>query len=194
MVSPLLSKPTRLQRVLLYAAIVVGIIVAVVDVAWFSAAYESPWPRAGARLDLAPIALALETYRLDHRAYPPDTGYFIHRNEWRSRFDPASLWRYLVRPVYDPTRDRTMGPYLNLGGELSSAGYEIVVDPWGNPIDFRAEPGRVLHNRGRFDLYSCGPDGVTAGNNGADDDGDGRVDEPDEWKLNGTLGDDINNW
>ena len=55
------------------------------------------------------------------------------------------------------------GPYLNGNG--------IIADPWDHPYVYHC-PGS--HNTNRFDLYSCGPDGVS--------------------KSDGSDPDDINNW
>jgi len=98
----------------------------------------------------------------------------------------------------------------------------MLLDPWGNPYvydnnqgdpdgptDIDAFNGQPNHNPD-FDLYSLGPDGQTAEDNGVDDDGDDpdppntltdASQDPDEIlyngrerKANGDLGDDINNF
>ena len=138
------------------------------------------------------------------------------------KYDSGSLWRYLGQPlkVYHPadpvagtavTYWKTVGPYLNLtDAELEAYTDPVygkgfrVVDPWRTPLGYIGDQKRILHNRDTFDLFSCGPDKVTAetnglsywvsGNNnaynGTDDDGDGFIDNATELniaQLNGSL-------
>jgi len=106
-----------------------------------------------------------------------------------------------------------------LDGEVPAYAY---LDPWGNPYVYDNNEGDIAslplprgteklagppNNNAHFDLYSCGPDGLTAENSGIDGDGDdpARPDDldpgNDELLLNGResspgggLGDDISNF
>lgn len=82
--------------------------------------------------------------------------------------------------------------------------FEVPYSYHNNEDDSPARSGNTLpHKPFSFDIFSMGPDGVTAGNDGVDNDGDVVHDgsataDPKEalpiGKLNGTLTDDINNW
>ena len=85
--------------------------------------------------------------------------------------------------------------------------YEIL-DPFDMPYSYHnneddspARSGNTLaHKPFSFDLFSMGPDGMTAGNDDIDNDGlngDETADTKEQLptgKLNGTLADDISNW
>ena len=36
------------------------------------------------------------------------------------------------------------------------------MDAWANPLGYVGDPKRIIHCRGEFDLYSAGPDKMTA--------------------------------
>jgi hypothetical protein len=145
------------------------------------------------------IDLALERYYMELRTLPPDTGFSPGPSH--ADLDPGSLWRYLCEPVYDPRAERWFGPYLEWPPEklrayddaLRGESYQLL-DHWGNPYGYAGDAESVVHNRGKWDVFSIGPDGVTASNDGVDNDGDGEADEPDERRMNGAVGDDISNW
>lgn len=154
-----------------------------------------------ARADIRKIELALDSYHLKLREYPPDTGYGLRKNGQRpeykktvkgvevnvATYDPGSLWRYLRKPVTDPMTGKKVGPFLkdwnpkqlkryddyysNLVGEKSY----YLTDPWGNPYGFVGTRKRVVHNPASFDLFSAGRDGVTACNNKKDDPSPGQT-------------------
>jgi len=146
--------------------------------------------------DIAKISMALSEYKSHFGEYPPDTGYGLSMTDTRPKYtktirgqrqavptyDSGSLWRYLCRRLWDPKTQLFVGPILDewpqsqylpysdpddLAGRPSS---RCLVDPWGNPYGFVGNKKRVLHSPGSFDLFSAGPDGVTACNNGEDDD------------------------
>jgi general secretion pathway protein G len=71
----------------------------------------------------------------------------------------------IARPADIPT-NKWNGPYLEV----------ISKDPWGHDWVYRW-PGR--HNTNGFDLYSCGPDGVSQ--SGGDD-----ADDISSWPKHGT--------
>lgn len=192
------------------------------------------------------IGIALARYEGELRSLPPDTGYDMPfgykeiknpEGEVEILFDTGSLWRYLGRKIEVRRQDgsvfKVVGPFTNFSeSELreyvdpkySGERSYYVCDAWGNPIGYIGEKKRVVHMRGSYDLFSAGPDGKTAVNdgfdngipqksndayNGKDDDGDGEFDnatELGEAHLNGSLTarkrekvgqeilDDINNW
>ena len=97
-------------------------------------------------------------------------------------FDPGSLWRYLCNRVKDPRTEQYVGPFLedwpqdqllpyaDVFDGAGSPPSRYLADPWGHPYGFIGDKRRVLHNYGSFDIFSAGPDGQTACNNGIDDD------------------------
>ena len=105
------------------------------------------------------------------------------RTDMVPTYDPGSLWRYLIMEVHvpdprypdDPAKTRTYGPFLEEwpGEQLKPYNDPLVgpsyylSDPWGNLYGFRGERKRIIHNHGSFDLFSAGPDGLTACNDGA---------------------------
>ncbi len=140
-----------------------------------------------AQTQLDSLSMALRQYYSDFREYPPDTA-FEGVSGWPENgtksaneclYDAGSLFRYLGRPVIwmkkraDGTEYNagTFGPYLRFqASELKhykdnfyGDSYQVV-DPWGTPVGYVGDPRRVIHNRGFVDLYSCGPDKVTASN------------------------------
>ena len=161
--------------------------------------------------DISKLSIALDRYRLRFREYPPDTGYGLKMTGdrplyWKRvggvnvlvpTYDPGSLWRYLIEEVRDPLTNRMVGPFLEEwdAGQLKPypdaydpAGRTsyYLLDPWGNPYGFVGTPKRAVHNHASFDLFSAGRDGLTACNNGEDDDlvgetrGDGMADCSDD--------------
>ncbi len=131
------------------------------------------------------IGIGLARYQADFRCLPPDSGFGLPTTGGVSGakvfYDAATLWRFLGSEV---TADgATYGPYVKFTDyELQSItdGYGKksfqIIDPWRNPIGYIGAPERVIHNRGGFDVFSCGPDGKTAVNDGIDNDGDGAAD------------------
>jgi prepilin-type N-terminal cleavage/methylation domain-containing protein len=170
--------------------------------------------RTGAEIRL--MSMALESYRRDLGAFPPDTGYGLDPAASPGTYDAGSLWRYLCRPVKDPATGRPLGPYLKEWSQEKLAPYTdaqcgpsfYLIDPWGRTYAYVGEAKRVVHNTAGFDIFSTGPDGRTAcdargaaGNmayDGLDNDANGIVDDADELgpdaRHNGTGADDINNW
>jgi type II secretory pathway pseudopilin PulG len=146
--------------------------------------------------DMAKISMALSEYRNRFGEYPPDTGYGLdmevdkplYAKKVRGEFvnvptyDPGSLWRYLCLRVTDAKTGELVGPFLDEWPQSQLLPYNdpydqagqppsrCLIDPWGNPYGFIGDKRRVLHNPGSFDLFSAGPDGVTACNNKLDDD------------------------
>jgi len=130
------------------------------------------------------IGIALARYQAECRTLPPDTGYGQPLGTETGgtpqvvTYDSGSLWRYLSQPVVKRRSDGTvieqLGPYVSF--KYDPAGYTellpyrdpsggksfYVVDAWGKPIGYVGSPKRVIHNRGFADIYSGGPDGVTA--------------------------------
>lgn len=84
-----------------------------------------------ARLQLAELVTALEVYRLDLGSYPTTE---------------QGLDALLTAPASAP---RWAGPYLGRR--------QAVVDPWGNPFQYRAR------GDGTYELYSLGADGHPGG-------------------------------
>jgi general secretion pathway protein G len=87
-----------------------------------------------ARADIAVLEQAMETYRLDNLAYPP--------NE-------AGLQALVTAPAGLARADR-----YREGGYVR----RLPDDPWGNPYQYRT-PGE----HGAFDIYSFGADGRPGG-------------------------------
>jgi hypothetical protein len=164
---------------------------------------------------LRQLSEAIKSYHETFAAYPPDTGYGLDPAKSPGTYDAGSLWRYLTQPVTDPATGEEVGPFLDEWPEEYMAAYSDpklgpsfrLTDPWGNPFAFVGEPKRVVHNPGSFDLFSVGPDGVTASDepgaapnlayDGLDNDGNGTVDDASELGAaarNGEVDDDINNW
>ncbi len=59
------------------------------------------------------------------------------------------------------------GPYIEVKSSdllnIGAGAYEEIIDPWKKPYAFcskRNTPIAVLHNKGTFDIYSAGPDGI----------------------------------
>jgi len=142
--------------------------------------------------DIAKISLALTEYHNHFGEYPPDTGYGLNMNgtdnttrpEYLNSadnlvptYDPGSLWRYLCRRMRDPRSGELVGPFLEEWPQTQMLPYNdryeassrYLSDPWGNPYGYIGTGKRVLHSPGSFDIFSAGPDGVTACNNGIDD-------------------------
>jgi prepilin-type N-terminal cleavage/methylation domain-containing protein len=146
--------------------------------------------------DIAKMSMALSEYKNHFGEYPPDTGYGLDmegnrpvyvrkvRGEFVNvpTYDPGGLWRYLCRRVRDPKTGELVGPFLDEWPQSQLQPYDdpfdaagqpssrYLVDPWGNPYGFIGDRRRVLHKPGSFDIFSAGSDGVTACNNGEDDD------------------------
>jgi len=154
--------------------------------------------------DIAKISMALMEYKSHFGEYPPDTGYGLNMNGTTNdtrpvytrtiggaevnvpTYDPGSLWRYLYLRVRDPRTGQMVGPFLEEWSQDQLVPYDdrwdagersrYLSDPWGNPYGYIGKRKRVLHSPGSFDIFSAGPDGVTACNNNEDDDGDGQRD------------------
>jgi prepilin-type N-terminal cleavage/methylation domain-containing protein len=179
---------------------------------------------------LQKVGIALARYQAELRALPPDSGYGLPQNggivSGQVLYDATTLWKYLGREL--TFNGQTYGPFTQFNEnelvactDASGTNAFMVVDPWKNPIGYVGEPKRVIHNRDTFDLFSAGPDGKTACNDGIDNDGDGATDnantayigsgaassrEMGEAAFNGSLTgfkknpkageilDDINNW
>ena len=178
---------------------------------------------------LQKVAVALSRYQAEWRVLPPDSGYGLPQNggivSGKVLYDAGTLWRYLGREL--TVNGQTYGPYTQFSdGELvaftdaNGQSAYVVVDPWKHPLGYVGDPDRVIHNRDTFDLFSAGPDGKTACDDGIDNDGDGSIDnantaynggkatsrEMGESSMNGSLTgfkkdpkpnevlDDINNW
>lgn len=192
------------------------------------------------------IGIALARYEGELRSLPPDTGYGMPFGTYETVnsdgekeiiYDSCSIWRYLgqkleVRRESDGSVAKVVGPFTSFS-ESELRPYEdvkfpersyYVCDAWGNPISYIGSRKRVIHARGAFDIFSAGPDGKTATNDGLDNgipqtsnnafdgkdsDGDGEIDnasELGEAQMNGNLTarkrekigdeilDDINNW
>lgn len=145
--------------------------------------------------DIAKMSMALSEYWNRFGEYPPDTGYGLDMEGARPvyakrvrgvfvsvpTYDPGGLWRYLCRRVLDPTTGEFVGPFLDEWPQSQLRPYNdpfdaagrpssrYLIDPWGNPYGFIGDKRRVLHNPGSFDIFSAGPDGLTACNNQLDD-------------------------
>ncbi len=175
------------------------------------------------------VAIALARYQAEWRTLPPDNGYGLPQNGGivggKVLYDAGTLWRYLGCEL--TVNGQTYGPYTQFNAnelvaftDANGAPAYLVVDPWKNPIGYVGDPDRVVHNRDTFDLFSAGPDGKTACNDGIDNDGDGATDNANtayaaaggtsrqmgEASMNGSLTgfkknpkstevlDDLNNW
>jgi len=168
-----------------------------------------------ARSQIRLLEDALSGYRAAFGSYPPDTGYGLDMESSPGTYDAGSLWRYLLLRVKDPATGEFRGPFLAEWPSEDKTEYAdahagksfFLTDPWGRPYAFVGERKRVVHNPGSFDLFSCGPNGETASDeaqaepnlayDGADNDGDGVVDDSGELgaaAANGTDEDDISNW
>lgn len=142
----------------------VGLLIYTVDT------FPTPPRPVRAMGQLARLSMALGEYRGHFGSYPPDTGYGLDPAKSPGTYDAGSLWRHLTRPVVDPTTGREVGPFLEEWPKECMAPYDDpklgpsfrLTDPWGNPFGFVSDPKRVIHNKGLFDLFSVGPDGVTA--------------------------------
>jgi type II secretory pathway pseudopilin PulG len=173
------------------------------------------WRCWRSQAQLARFSMALDEYRSELGRYPPDTGYGLGSAKSPGTYDAGSLWRYLVQSLVDPNTGKKIGPFLEEWREGYMVAYDDpklgpsfrLTDPWGNPFGFVGEAKRVVHNPGSFDLFSVGPDGVTASDReGAapnlaydevDNDGNGKIDDASELGAaarNGDIGDDVNNW
>jgi len=134
-----------------------------------------------ARAEIANIELALDRYSMQFRKYPPDTGFGLDpdADPHPGTYDAGSLWRYLVQPVFDELTGTVHTPFLEWPKKrLRKYKYGcMLLDPWDTPYGYVGDPTRVIHNQGKVDIFSCGPDGKTACNNAIDDPGpDGKTD------------------
>lgn len=192
------------------------------------------------------IGIALALYEGELRCLPPDTGYDMPFGTYEVTnidgqkeilYDTGALWRYLGRKIEvyrtDGSIAKIVGPFTNFteselreydDKKYSSEKSYYIVDAWGQPIGYVGDKRRVVHSRGAYDIFSAGPDKVTATNDGIDNgipqkgnaaydgkdsDSDGVADnatELGEARMNGALTarkkekvgdeilDDINNW
>lgn len=166
------------------------------------------------RNQIALIVSALEKYRDEFGAYPPDTGYGLAMETSPGTYDAGSLWRHLARRVKHPRTGKLLGPFLEWPQEdraryadaLAGESFYLA-DPWGMPYGYVGDPRRAVRNPGGVDVFSCGPDGVTASDkpgaaanlayDGLDNDKDGATDDSAELGAaarNGTEDDDVNGW
>jgi prepilin-type N-terminal cleavage/methylation domain-containing protein len=176
---------------LLVVMFIMGILMAFIATVLMNIGSEPRKKKAMA--DIAKISMALDDYKNHFGEYPPDTGYGLKMVDERPlydrgavigipTYDPGSLWRYLCRRVRDTKTNRLVGPFLEEWSKSQLAAYKdyydvagqsssrYLIDPWGNPYSFIGSKKRVLHSPGTFDIFSAGPDGVTACNNEIDDD------------------------
>jgi general secretion pathway protein G len=89
-----------------------------------------------ARSQIESMAIALDAYRLDTKAYPTTE---------------EGLGALRVRPVLAGAALGWRGPYLRKS---------VPLDPWGRPYLYRA-PG--TYNSESYDLYTLGRDGFVGG-------------------------------
>jgi prepilin-type N-terminal cleavage/methylation domain-containing protein len=177
---------TRRGFTLLEMLTVVGIILFLmaVLVGVFLRTAQNSKIKAGHAL-LQKIGIGLARYQADFRFLPPDSGFGLPTTGGVSGstvlYDAATLFRYLGCEVV--ADGAAYGPYVKFTEyELQSItdGYGKksfqIVDPWRHPVGYIGARERVIHNRGGFDVFSCGPDGKTADNDGIDSDGDGAAD------------------
>lgn len=83
------------------------------------------------------LSTALDLYQMDNGFYPSTE---------------QGLSSLRVKPESSPVPADWNGPYIK----------RKPIDPWGNPYVY-VSPG--IHNRGEYDLYSYGYDGVEGGGN-----------------------------
>jgi len=160
-----------------------------------------------AQAQAAGIQMAVEDHKSKYGYYPEDRRFLYQPSNLDRCLTveqklAAFLWRagYEYREqdiVLTYVYDNNVPPPNNMlhedanGSRTSSAGdalmLPVLVDIYANQIGF-AITGQA------YRIYSLGPDGVTASNDGLDNDGDGPVDaenDPDEGALDGMVGDDI---
>ena len=102
--------------------------------------HETPRPHA-ALTDIANLKVALNAFEVDCGRFPTTA---------------EGLAPLIARPTNIPEA-KWRGPYLE----------DIPKDPWGHDYVYHC-PG--LYNAKGFDIYSCGPDGVSqTGGDDADD-------------------------
>jgi len=129
-----------------------------------------------ARVMLHKLDVALQDYYADFKVYPPDSGYGLDVTGGKSGattlYDAGTLYRYLGRQlvVTDGPKKGSYGPYVQhftdrelkkFDGPESDNNF-LVLDPWLHPVGYIGSRSRVLHNRDGCDLFSAGPDGLTA--------------------------------
>ncbi len=202
---------------LLVVIVIISILAAYIAVVLVNMGSEARKRKALA--DIAKLSIALSEYKNRFGEYPPDTGYGLKMDGTGDgdrpcytkivkgvptdvpTYDPGSLWRYLCQRVWDPDAEELVGPILDEWSQSQTSPYDdrwdtgspssrYLIDPWGNPYGFIGDKRRVIHNHGAFDIFSAGPDGVTACNNGKDDPligstvGDKVADSSDEPQAN----------
>lgn len=112
-----------------------------------------------AKVQLGLLELALEDYYSENGEYP----------RGRNR-EGRSMTRYIVQELF-PNSTKKKIYLVELDDKNDTQNWregDTIVDPWGTEYRYRANAGNSVYaaNPG-FDIWSCGPDGITeAGSNG----------------------------
>ena len=118
---------------LLIVMVIIGLLAALVGPRMFGQLESSKSKSAKVQIEM--LSAALDAYRLDMNTYPAtDAGL-------------GALWEAPSEST--PNRGNWRGPYLKK---------PVPKDPWGNAYNYRS-PGQ----KGEFDLFSYGKDGVEGG-------------------------------
>ena len=131
---------------LMVALIIVSVLMVLISAGIFRAIESAKIKQA--ETEISNMEMALRMYESDVRGYPPGGGGFINHFKTYLENRPSGVKNW-------------SGPYMH---------FEVVkwavaaVDPWGNPYRYKRN---AQHNpKDYFDLWSCGPDGIS----GTDDD------------------------
>jgi len=106
-----------------------------------------------AEVMISALEVAISMYHADTGSYP------INNGGWTS----ASLYEYLVDPDNKYCAGGSApipgwaGPYMEFKGGDVNASREIL-DPWGTPYNYNANPAYNPNNKNSFDMWSYGPD------------------------------------